>query len=146
MLKVQPTLARRTAASLRIGRKGLEAVDNHICVTLLRKAFPCQSWIQTWGHFTYRTMDIRVRYDTRKQFNWYAEFGCFTIGQVQNISYLASRGNDSHTFLSQRDGFNTNQVCVQCIAEKLALGAAPVRVYPFSIIYHTNQHLSEGVR
>jgi len=67
MLKVQPTAAKRTEASLRNGLKGLEAVDIHICVTLLQKAFPCQSWIQTWGHFTYRTMDIRVRYDTRKQ-------------------------------------------------------------------------------
>jgi len=38
-----------------LGRKCLDAVDIHICVTLLyNKPFPCQSWIQIWGHFTYR--------------------------------------------------------------------------------------------
>jgi hypothetical protein len=146
MLKVQRALARRREAGLRIGRKGLEAVDIHICVTILWKAFPCQSWIQIWDHFTYGTMDIRVRCDTRKQFNCYAEFGCFTIGQVPNISYSASRGNGSHIFSSQRAGFYKNHVHVQFMADELTLEAAPLRVHGFSIVCHTSQHFSKGVR
>jgi hypothetical protein len=47
MLKVQSIVTKRTEASLRNGLNCLEAVDIHICVTLLQKAFPCQSWIQT---------------------------------------------------------------------------------------------------